>query len=170
MFCRKILLDSSGIHWRWHFTLRLTRLSQHSKDRMCQVARVHAFVAYADSRAWSRSDLVLPINSFHSRFEGGLHFEEPPSPMGDLDGGLHLEEPPSPIGSRLLRRFPLRWSSIAHHRHDILQSSREGYEKQVLAGLYEASVGTARKILRKNAPFRSSRSWPTYIKLEHRRV
>jgi hypothetical protein len=42
---------------------------------------------------------MIPTSWFHWRFDGGLHFEEPPSPMGlDLDGGLHLDDPPSPKG------------------------------------------------------------------------
>jgi len=31
-------------------------------------------------------------------FDGGLHLDDPPSPMGEaFDGGLHFDDPPSPI-------------------------------------------------------------------------
>jgi len=41
---------------------------------------------------------TIELLSIHRRFDGGLHLEEPPSPMGEaFDGGLHFDDPPSPI-------------------------------------------------------------------------
>ena len=74
-------------------------------------------------REWSQLGVCL-MNPVHWRSDGARHLKEIPSPMGaDCFGGFHFDDPPSPID----------------HRHDILQSSREWYENQVLAGLYEAA-------------------------------